>query len=191
MDCTTNFEKTASKRKFFEGESSGTKIVKPKKPRKNKPQTDPNPKPDLPVEVKNLINALGGSEPILVIQKSLFATDVSNQHNRLSIPINKIEEGFHLEEDEKKALVLRNGKKCGEISASLVGRSPEEIEIKLRKWDMKKKHSGTNNPVYVLTQSWNTFRVSNGLKAGMVVQVWSFLVNSRRWFVVVNNGEED
>ncbi|CAK9151954.1 unnamed protein product, partial [Ilex paraguariensis] len=190
MDCTTNFEKTDSKRKFFEGESSGTKIVKPKKPRKNMPQTDPNQKPDLPVEFKNLISALGGSEPVLVIQKSLFDTDVSNQHNRLSIPINKMEEGFYLQEDEKRALDLRNGKKCGEISASLVGRTLEESEIKLRKWDMKKEHSGTNNAMYVLTQSWNTFRESNGLEAGMVVQVWSFQVNSRRWFILVNNREE-
>ncbi|CAK9148618.1 unnamed protein product, partial [Ilex paraguariensis] len=143
------------------------------------PQTDPNPKPDLPVEFKNLISALGGSEPVLVIQKSLIDTDVSNQHNRLSIPINEIEEGFRLEEDEKRALDLCNGKKCGEISASLVGRSLEEREIKLRKWDMKNE-----------TQSWNTFRESNGLEAGMVLQVWSFQVNSRRWFILVNNREE-
>ncbi|CAK9135515.1 unnamed protein product, partial [Ilex paraguariensis] len=141
MDCTTNFGKTVSKRKFFEGESSGTKIVKPKKPRKNMPQTDPNPKPDLP--------------------------------------------------DEKRALDLRNGKKCGEISASLVGRSLEERDIKLRKWDMKMERSGTNNAMYVLTQSWKTFRESNGLEAGMVVvPVWSFQVNSMRWFILVNNREE-
>ncbi|CAK9135494.1 unnamed protein product [Ilex paraguariensis] len=151
VDSTKKSKKRASKRKFFESESSETKVVKPKKQRKNMPQTGPNPKPDLPTRFKNLIRGVGGSEPVLVIQKHLSHTDVSDQHGRLSIPMGQVEQGFELDDDEKREVDLRNihGKNYGEISAWIMGPSTEKSQIKLRKWGTKKPGpGGENNPIF-------------------------------------------
>ncbi|WKA01309.1 hypothetical protein VitviT2T_019594 [Vitis vinifera] len=58
---------------------------------------------ELLVILRNRIRALGGSDVTFVIQKPLFKTDVSSGHNRLSIPLNHIQQSFLTpEESERK-----------------------------------------------------------------------------------------
>ncbi|KAG6403240.1 hypothetical protein SASPL_135457 [Salvia splendens] len=46
----------------------------------------------------------------LVIQKELFRTDVSKNHNRLSIPASQISDGFLTEEERRRLRARRKGR---------------------------------------------------------------------------------
>ena len=50
----------------------------------------------------NRIRALGGSAVTFVIQKPLFKTDVIPGHNRLSIPLNQIQQSFLTPEESER-----------------------------------------------------------------------------------------
>ena len=66
---------------------------------------------ELLVILRNRIRALGGSDVTFVIQKPLFKTDVSSGHNRLSIPLNHIQQSFLTPEESERLNSGGNGKK--------------------------------------------------------------------------------
>ncbi|KAK2973741.1 hypothetical protein RJ640_019741, partial [Escallonia rubra] len=137
---------------------------------KNTTRVGPTPPPDMPTEFKNRIREMGGTEPVLVIQKALFKSDVRDLEGRLSIPKNHIEEGF-LTDEEERVLDSRRGRRFGEMPTLLIEPKLGECCILLRKYMMKK------TALYVLMKPWQEVVKRNGLKKGMVVQVWSFRVD--------------
>jgi hypothetical protein len=60
--------------------------LNPKPNLKPNAPTLPNPPPDLPLHFKNRINAMNGTQMVLIIQKPLTDTDVNIHNSRLSIP---------------------------------------------------------------------------------------------------------
>ena len=73
--------------------------------------SSPHATPELPVILRNRIRALGGSDVTFVIQKPLFKTDVSPSHNRLSIPLNQIQQSFLTPEESERLNSGENRKK--------------------------------------------------------------------------------
>uniref|UniRef100_A0A7N0V2R4 Uncharacterized protein n=1 Tax=Kalanchoe fedtschenkoi TaxID=63787 RepID=A0A7N0V2R4_KALFE len=131
----------------------------------------------MPDNVKGVIDAMGGTGAVLVIQKRLFDTDVKKHNNRLQIPRSKIPTdslGF-LSEDEENLLATRdrNGH-LKHIETRLLDPRLVWRDIKLRKWDMSKKKSGPYIAVYVLNHPWIDIVKANELKADNLVQVWAF-----------------
>ncbi|XP_040940784.1 B3 domain-containing protein At2g24670-like [Gossypium hirsutum] len=111
---------------------------------KNKrPITSYPPKPLTPEGLKqHIVENMGGSNCVLVIQKQLFLSDVNPQASRLLIPFSQVESHEFLNESEVERL---KNKKA--IKACLVEPSMEETEINFKMWDMRKKS------MYVVTIS--------------------------------------
>jgi hypothetical protein len=135
--------------------------------------TLPMPPPDLPEELKERIKALGGSgtQVDLVIQKSLYDSDLRPNNNRLSMPFKQIinKQGF-LREEERKDVAKRKA-----MTVPFIEPSGKCDEMTLKQWDMPKK-TGKTSSTYVLVTHWNKVVQANGLGLNDVVQVWSFRV---------------
>jgi hypothetical protein len=141
------------------------------KKRKLDMATLPMPPPDFPEELKERIKALGGSgtQVELVIQKSLYDSDLRPNNNRLSMPFKQINEGF-LREEERKDLAKRKA-----MTVPFIEPSGKCDEMTLKQWDMPKK-TGKTSSTYVLVTHWNKVVQANGLGLNDVVQVWSLRV---------------
>ncbi|KAJ7942548.1 B3 domain-containing protein family [Quillaja saponaria] len=157
-----------SQEKSKQGE---TIIVSPIK-KKQRRVIDLESQPELPVEFRNKIEELGGSEIKLVIQKELFGTDLNPNNGRFSIPQTQILTEF-LTESEKAFLDLRQrnnqGRLCG-LDVLVLDPRLVEFNLHLKKWKMER------TDVYNLTYKWN--EILNGNKSNLclhdVVQLWCF-----------------
>ncbi|KAK3010959.1 hypothetical protein RJ639_011855 [Escallonia herrerae] len=179
-----------------EGEIRAISKAKAKKRKKNNSDSNRKPvgrssnmnhgperPPDLPTDVKHKILSLGGSDVKLVIQKGLYATDVKDNHNRLSIPARTASKGF-LTEDEEKRLGNHNGY-VESLDVKLIEpKGGDPAVLSFRRWTMRKK-SGKSSACYVLTSNWNAVKKRNGLEKKMVIQLWSFRVQGELWFALV------
>ncbi|CAK9149550.1 unnamed protein product [Ilex paraguariensis] len=105
----------------------------------------------LPVQFKNLIQNMGGSQEMLIIQKPLYKTDLSRNHGRLSIPRKQIKNDF-LTPEEKMLL------NESELKVKLIEPCLDDCYIHLRKWEMK------TSSIYVLVNIWNEVLSKNGLE---------------------------
>ena len=147
----------------------------------------PNPTPNLPANFKERIQGLNGSDLVLVIQKPLFATDVSKKHYRLSMPLNQIKNEF-LSRNEKDALMNQNGDGVPEMEVFLIEPScQKETKMNLKIWVMLKdpKCKAKASYMYSLGKHWNEVVSGNGLEEGMTVQVWAFRVEGNLGFALV------
>ncbi|XP_052197934.1 B3 domain-containing protein At2g31720-like [Diospyros lotus] len=134
--------------------------------------------PELPREFMDWINRLNGSEVKLVIQKVLSETDLSEGHNRLSMPLSQVRAGDFLREEEAAALRLHEGRSVKGIKVVLLEPFGEEqCTLTLKRWDMKKKEGNTSSS-YVFVEKWKSVCKRNRLKPGMPIQVWSFRLPS-------------
>ncbi|KAL7165980.1 hypothetical protein ACSBR2_036779 [Camellia fascicularis] len=136
-----------------------------------------------PAKFKNHIESLNGTELNFVIEKPLYKTDLNHNHRRLSLPLSQIDNGF-LTREEKDLLETRIENHKTSIEAKLIDPSSQESNIFLKKCDMPKK-TGKVNSTYNLMTSWNDVVESNRLCEGMIVQLWSFWVDSKLWFTLV------
>ena len=144
----------------------------------------PNPTPNLPANFKERIQGLNGSDLVLVIQKPLFATDVSKKHYRLSMPLNQIKNEF-LSRNEKDALMNQNGDGVPEMEVFLIEPSGQkETKMNLKIWVMPKGKAKASY-MYSLGKHWNEVVSGNGLEEGMTVQVWAFRVEGNLGFALV------
>uniref|UniRef100_A0A7N0TUI8 Uncharacterized protein n=1 Tax=Kalanchoe fedtschenkoi TaxID=63787 RepID=A0A7N0TUI8_KALFE len=110
---------------------------KPKKKRRVAAAASPDPPPDLPESFKEWIQR----NPVLVIQKRLFSTDVAKQQNRLSIPLSAVRAEF-LKDHERQLLDGRldeEDRHCAELKPTILQGSGVARTISLRKWDMTKQ----------------------------------------------------
>ncbi|XP_052209179.1 putative B3 domain-containing protein At3g24850 [Diospyros lotus] len=136
----------------------------------------------LPEKFRRRIENMNGSNPVLVIQKELFKTDVSPHRGRLSMPESQIREEFFLFHEELQ---------LPEIKGTLIGPSRQfECCVTLKKWNMAKK-SGSVTSIYNLVSGWNSFVSANHLREGMAVQVWAFRKESKLCFALVKVGGDD
>ncbi|CAK9157858.1 unnamed protein product [Ilex paraguariensis] len=145
----------------------------------------PNPPPPLPIEFRERICEMGGSEKdaVLVIQKPLFSTDTSSGHNRFSIPLRQVRSEF-LDDSEKNYLKNHNGKAVAAMEVTLISPTLEKWKVGFRRWEMKKE-TGKTSSCYVINSTWRMIQKKNGLKPGMVMQLWAFRVNGELCFALV------
>ncbi|XP_040373259.1 putative B3 domain-containing protein At2g27410 [Rosa chinensis] len=128
------------------------------------------PPPELPMDLRNKIESLHGSEPKLVIQKEITNTDVNRHHDRLNMPRNQVLTMDVLNEQERKK-VFEHGLEVRVIQPCL-----EERNLQLRKWN---SHNGGYS--YVLNSGWKDVvsKCEDRIRPGNTIQVWSFRVDDR------------
>lgn len=136
---------------------------------------------ELPEIFRDKILAMHGQDVMLVMKKTLTATDMNPGQSRLSIPKSQILADF-LSRDEIRTLDDKKG-----ILVSLIEPCLEvRHDLQLKKW---KNKSGTFS--YVLTKHWNAVAhpfERNRLKKDSLIQLWSFRVNGNLHFCLVNLG---
>nr|GEV34840.1 hypothetical protein [Tanacetum cinerariifolium] len=137
---------------------------------------------------------INGSDMKLVIQKTLHASDLKRNLNRLNMPFQQVETHDFLTYEEKQVLGICGRRKDGtkEIKVQIVGPNLQmhQKTLLLKIWRM----SSTEN--YVLTTNWFNFVEENNnvLKEKTTIQVWSFRKDGKLCFGVVcvdEPGEHD
>ncbi|KAK8652467.1 hypothetical protein V6N13_126499 [Hibiscus sabdariffa] len=167
------------KRRWESSESSSPK--KPKKRDTCRPGLHQPAVPDLAETVKEIIQGMEGSGEKLILQKKLYSTDLSDHHGRLSLPLNQVMAEF-LTDEEKN--VLGQGSKRS-IEALVIEPGLKKRNMKLKRWEMKKKNGKPSSVMYVFTSGWNSVVRDNDLKEGDVMQIWSFRANAKLCFALV------
>ncbi|KAI3707209.1 hypothetical protein L6452_25526 [Arctium lappa] len=124
--------------------------------------------------LKKLIARIGGSEPVLVIEKRLTYTDGNRKQGRLLIPKVQVKNDEFLTQPEK----------------AKIGRK-EDLPV----WVFDPKHEKStltfglcmmnNNTNYALKNKWNKVAEANKWKEGTVLQVWTFRVHLQLCFALV------
>uniref|UniRef100_A0A7N2L7W7 B3 domain-containing protein n=1 Tax=Quercus lobata TaxID=97700 RepID=A0A7N2L7W7_QUELO len=133
-----------------------------------------NPHFYLPKEFWDVIKSMDGRDELLVIQKSLFKTDLTEGNSRLSIPLRQIVRMDFLTKEEKEE--PRAGQ---EIPARLIDPKLKIGDLVLKQWDMPKDTVNTTSSTYALRTYWNKGLESNKFKIGDLLQVWSFRVGEQ------------
>ncbi|KAF3432811.1 hypothetical protein FNV43_RR23913 [Rhamnella rubrinervis] len=139
--------------------------------------------PDLPLQFRQRINEWQGTSITLVIEKTLYNTDLSEVHDRLTMPFRKIMSDF-LSDNEKELL-----REEGTIKVSVIDPKLKEVTLILRQWDMTKP-SGKTSSCYVLRTKWKDVVHNNHLKKHQRLQVWSFRVEEKIHMALVVLGME-
>ncbi|KAL1537705.1 putative B3 domain-containing protein [Salvia divinorum] len=125
--------------------------------------------------------------PKPVIEKPLFATDLSPQHNRLSIPISQIADDF-LTEAEKHRLRGEN-RRTNYLDVKITAVAEAEAlsmeTAKLCRWDMRKGIGRKTSSTYIINSKWHAFAKKNNLTVGLVVQLWCFRLREELCFAIV------
>ena len=140
----------------------------------------PHATPELPFILRNQIRALGGFDVTFVTQKPLLKTDVSLGYNRLSIPLNQIQQSFLTSEEIERLNSGGNGKKCADMEVMLIEPSLHQETISLRKWNMKKA-SGNSTSMYVLVTNRKSVTERNSMKEDETVQLFGLFESSPSW----------
>ncbi|KAG4157289.1 hypothetical protein ERO13_D02G053350v2 [Gossypium hirsutum] len=149
--------------------------LKPKRSKKQEKSVCPIPPPDLPPKFRQLIvEEMGGRGLVLVIQKTIFFSDINPTASRFSIPFSQVKTHDFLNEAEAKELDDKNPMQVLLLDPSMKGTS-----ITLNKWVMG------SSSLYVLTNTWNPIVKNNQLKKGDTVQLWSFRMNSLPCFALI------
>ncbi|KAL4580194.1 hypothetical protein LXL04_016378 [Taraxacum kok-saghyz] len=124
-----------------------------------------------------IVTEENGTEVKLVIQKTLFQSDLEKSQNRLNMPINQLQTLDFLTEDEKRRLDRE-----GEFDVGLLGPRLQmhEKAMVLKKWPMRSTYN------YVLKTNWNNFVKENekDLKKNSMIQVWSFRKKEKLYFAI-------
>ncbi|XP_022993324.1 B3 domain-containing protein At2g31420-like [Cucurbita maxima] len=123
--------------------------------------------PEMSDGMREQIMEMGGREIHLVIQKQVQHTDISKNHGRLSLPINKLRFDFTTEE-EKKLLDEQENKNKKGMNVVMIYDVGRESIICLKKWKI-----GSSDTYCLMTQ-WNKLVEETALKAGEHIQLWSF-----------------
>ncbi|GAB4857879.1 hypothetical protein Ancab_015784 [Ancistrocladus abbreviatus] len=140
------------------------------------------PTSGLSAALRDKIRQLGDDDPKLVIEKKLTACDVNSSQARLTMPGNKT--SVFLTDDEREVINSKDEKGNPKgIDTTVIDPSLQIRDIKLRKWCYSSSAS------YVLVSGWNNVVRHNRLKTGDTVQVWSFRMQGKLGFALVNLGQ--
>ncbi|PON42206.1 B3 domain-containing protein [Parasponia andersonii] len=151
---------------------------------------------DLPIDFKDRIRALGGTDFHFIIQKEIWPSDVSKNNNRFSIPEGQVgPPDEFLRQDEKERMKEReagDGTKIKGLQVLLFtdnilddhrnGNSTNNLNqcrLSLKQWKM-----GSNFP-YNLVSGWFKVVEDNNIAQHDVVQLWSFRIQSQLCFALV------
>ncbi|KAK8582869.1 hypothetical protein V6N13_069637 [Hibiscus sabdariffa] len=161
-----------------DGEWEAAMKPKPKRNKKLQPLAlafRPMPTPDLPHNFRRyILGNMGGSDLALVIQKTLFFSDVNTTASRFSVPFSQVKTHDFLTGTEAQSLADKNP-----MQVRLLEPSMKETTLTFNRWEMSK------TKLYVMTKAWNSVVQHNKLEEGNVVQLWSFRVNSELCFALV------
>ncbi|XLS91311.1 hypothetical protein HN51_067319 [Arachis hypogaea] len=136
---------------------------------------------ELPQNFKNLISDMGGSRITLLIEKTLYPSDLNPQQNRLSIPSQRVKDKDFLLPTELETLEEKKG-----IKVKLIQPSLEITELTLIKWFMHKGPKSEKVSVsYILRSNWVKVAKANNLQKDDVIQVWSFRVEDKLCMAIV------
>ncbi|KAH7560652.1 hypothetical protein JRO89_XS10G0062600 [Xanthoceras sorbifolium] len=180
---------------FMEFKHGNGRSKNPKKseknPRRQKThnQTDTETVQDMPESMRNIIEGMDGKKITLVIQKTLYVTDMSDHHGRMSVPLNQIKSDFLNEQEEE--YLKRDG---GQMKVLFIEPSRTVSTMNFNRWKMEKNEGKKSSYSYILQTYWNDVKSANGLKAGDKVQLWSFRVSEQLCLALVKvtgTGGED
>ncbi|CAK8573139.1 unnamed protein product [Lathyrus sativus] len=146
-------------------------------------------------EGDNMFNGERRVKPKLVVKKkpnnhkkeckTLFSTDLSSYHNRLSMPISQIKSDF-LTEIEKATLETRDQEgKPSCLKVVVLDSDFNEFSLSLKKWNM------TSCITYNLVQDWTDVLSKNNFKDYQKIDIWSFRVNGKLYFILDTNEPEE
>ncbi|KAL4586520.1 hypothetical protein LXL04_011156 [Taraxacum kok-saghyz] len=189
-DNEENDDDEINPKKFMQLIKKNTKqfrrVKKSKKPKKRQ-TTEKKKSKQVPIvsnEVTQrlkeyIVNEKNGTEVKVLIQKTLFKSDLKKSQNRLNMPIKQLETLDFLKEHEKQ---LIHEKEKG-LKVKLLGprlREHKEYSMVLKIWHLK----STEN--YVLITNWNDFVKENqkDLKKDTMIQVWSFRIKDKLHFAI-------
>ncbi|XP_016185825.1 B3 domain-containing protein At1g05920-like [Arachis ipaensis] len=124
---------------------------------------------------------MGGSRITLLIEKTLYNSDLNPQQNRLSIPSQQVKDKDFLLPTELEILEEKKG-----IKVKLIQPSLEMTELTLIKWFMHKGPKSEKVSIsYILRSNWVKVAKANNLGEDDVVQVWSFRVEEKLCMAIV------
>ncbi|PWA89052.1 B3 domain-containing protein, DNA-binding pseudobarrel domain protein [Artemisia annua] len=129
--------------------------------------------------LKEFVDEIKGYDMKLVIQKTLFESDLKRSQNRLNMPFKQVETHDFLTDEEIR--IGSNADKAG-IEVRLVGPNMQIFKkpMWLKIWNMQ----STKN--YVLKTNWCDFVEANKkvLRERATIQVWSFRKDEQLCFAV-------
>ncbi|OMO52643.1 hypothetical protein CCACVL1_29148 [Corchorus capsularis] len=176
------------KRCFEKGETSCVKNPKPRKKKKCKASifgSSDQSQPVLPERLKEMIKDMGGTDEKLIIEKSLYKTDKSETHCRLSIPKNQVRVEFLTDEEKKLLKSGSSNKERKSIEVLLIEPSLQTRKVSFKIWVMGKGLGKKACTLYVFGGCWKSVLKDNGLEINDLIQVWSFRVKSTLCFALV------
>ncbi|XP_052489771.1 B3 domain-containing protein At3g25182-like [Gossypium raimondii] len=150
--------------KAVEEEDDGDWVAPKLKPKRRRKQDNP----------QLIVEEMGSRGLVLVIQKTIFFSDINPTASRFSIPFSQVKTHDFLNEAEAKELDDKNPMQVWLLDPSMKG-----TNITFNKWVMG------SSSLYVLTNTWNPVVKNNQLKKGEMVQLWSFRLNSLLYFALV------
>ncbi|GAU40029.1 hypothetical protein TSUD_258220 [Trifolium subterraneum] len=177
-----------SKKKITKREVKNERSNKPSKKRKINNNNNDNiqlqeERPELPLVFKEKIDLMEGSDVMLVMQKQLTKTDVTENNGRLSIPEKQVINENFLEPNEKSSLDYdrEEGRK------KRIGMSVSVLDPSLNLYDGMcfKKWRMVKSEIYNITGKWNKLVAKNQLEEGQKVQLWSFRSDRQLCFALV------
>ncbi|RYR26396.1 hypothetical protein Ahy_B02g060630 isoform A [Arachis hypogaea] len=122
---------------------------------------------ELPQNFKNLISDMSGSKITLLIEKTLYSSDLNPQQNRLSMPSQQVKDKDFLLFTELESLEEKKG-----IKVKLIQPSLKITELTLIKWFMHKGPESEKVSIsYILRSNWVQVAKANNLEKDDVVQV--------------------
>ncbi|EXB50289.1 hypothetical protein L484_017827 [Morus notabilis] len=168
-------EKKKKAKKTTNNDQRRSNIINGSSKRKKVIVAGPNPAPEISTALKEKIVREFGeySDFRLLIQKSLYKTDLTPGNNRLSIPLGSIAGDDFLTDEEKRKLESRKEDDSKHLEGIQIDFFEPNLEFKksnmtLKKWDYASSSS------YMLSGHWNNVVERNGLKEEDIVQIWFF-----------------
>ncbi|KAF1872047.1 hypothetical protein Lal_00012268 [Lupinus albus] len=147
------------------------------------------PPSELPRIFTDRITELNGSDIKFLMHKKLCLSDLLKNNNRLSMPKSQIGCEF-LTEDEKERLNERKEDPRARLigmEITLIDPCLREYKISLKKWEMKKKpEEEMKGIIYNLVTNWHTVVKDNKFRMNQELDIWSFRVDDKLYFVLNN-----
>ncbi|KAL4586516.1 hypothetical protein LXL04_011152 [Taraxacum kok-saghyz] len=173
------------RKKFATQDAIDADQVNEREKRKKRPIVAKKKSQSVPIESNEvtrrlkeyIVNEKNGTEVKMVIQKTLYQSDLEKSQNRLNMPINQLQTLDFLREDEKRLLDNDKNIEVGLLGPRL---KMHEKSMVLKKWPMRSTFN------YVLITNWNGFVKENqeDLKKDTRIQVWSFRKEGKLHFAI-------